>query len=210
MRLGIFVQVPFEPISCLLAIGNHFMPISRRQFLKNAVAVPIGFAGLQRNLTWGEPEVIEVVARWQWYETHKAKCPDEQIPTEADLLDFLDYCPAETRAVFTKEAANRLTALYSVPPELVADVMWEWVRAAPPDSDFDYYGDGGPKFGPQQHADHGRLPISVVCGYSRLHYPTIGGNTSLLDEGFRQKSPRASTRAVGQSVASATALVRII
>ena len=64
------------------------MPISRRQFLKSAVAVPIGFAGLQRNLTWGEPEVIEAVARWQWYETHKAKCPDEQIPTETDLLDF--------------------------------------------------------------------------------------------------------------------------
>ena len=158
-----------------LAIGNHLMPVSRRQFLKSAVAVPIGFAGLQRNLTWGEPEVIEAVARWQWYETHKAECPDEQIPTETDLLDFLDYCPAETRAVFTKEAANRLTALYSVPPELVADVMWEWVRAAPPDSDFDYYGDGGPNLAPNN------MPTTGGC-LSVLSVGTIGFTIRPLEE----------------------------
>ena len=151
------------------------MPISRRQFLKSSVAVSIGFAGLHRHLAWGEPELIEAVARWQWYETHKAKCPDEQIPTETDLLDFLDCCPKEIQAVFTKEAANRLTALYSVPPELADDIMWEWVRAAPPDSDFDYYAGGGPNLGPNN--------MPTTGGYlSVLSVGTIGFTIRPLEE----------------------------
>ncbi|MDE2742926.1 MAG: hypothetical protein OXI58_15140, partial [Gemmatimonadota bacterium] len=31
------------------------MPVSRRQFLKSATAVSIGFAGLHRHLAWGAP-----------------------------------------------------------------------------------------------------------------------------------------------------------
>ncbi len=152
------------------------MPISRRQFLKSTAAVSIGFAGLYRHLTWGEPEIIETVARWQWYETHKAKCPNGQIPAEADLLDFLDYCPKEIQAVFTKEAANRLTALYSVPPELADDIMWEWVRAAPPDSDFEYYNeDEGPSLGPTN------MPTTGGC-LAVLSMGTIGFTIEPLEQ----------------------------
>ena len=49
MRLGIFSQS-----LRLLAIGAELMPVSRRQFLKSAAAVSIGFAGLHRHLAWGD------------------------------------------------------------------------------------------------------------------------------------------------------------
>ena len=43
--------------------------------------------------------VCEAVARWCWWEANDdgAECPDNRVPTPADLADWLPECPAETR-----------------------------------------------------------------------------------------------------------------
>lgn len=39
-------------------------------------------------------EVLEAVARFTWWEGHRAECPDVQLPTEDDLCKWHEACPA--------------------------------------------------------------------------------------------------------------------
>ena len=56
-------------------------------------------------------EVAEAVARWCWWENHGAECPDNRVPTPADLADWLPECPEAT-----EEAAEPLAA--AIAPDL--------------------------------------------------------------------------------------------
>ena len=41
-------------------------------------------------------EILEAVARFQWWELHKAECPDNRIPTLEALAAWLPECPPDT------------------------------------------------------------------------------------------------------------------
>ena len=69
-------------------------------------------------------EVCEAVARWCWWEANDgAECPDDRIPTPADLAAWLPEClPEATEAARATLAATCSAARHIDPPLL--DLQW--------------------------------------------------------------------------------------
>ncbi len=67
-------------------------------------------------------EVCEAVARWDWWDKHRAECPAHRIPKPAELAEWLPECPADIR----DEAAELLAALYP------AGATWERITIGGP------------------------------------------------------------------------------
>ena len=62
------------------------------------------------------PEILEAVARFEWWERQEAECPTDAVPSEAELREWLPQCPSSAR----DESERCLRAMFDSP------IVAEW------------------------------------------------------------------------------------
>lgn len=77
-------------------------------------------------------EIVEAVARFEWYEAHGADCPADRISPPEDLAVWLPECPEAARMESRRWAIETLLVETPVDPNGNADseafLAWNWMK----------------------------------------------------------------------------------